>query len=193
MNESSFSDNSDTASEQSQDEPLISTRRCINEIIVDDSDEEIYDGYIIANIRDVSLDSITTLVNTSPSRTPSTKLTANNASANLDSLADLSPLGKRNLAKLTNLKTDEIEEPPAKRCQNCHEWMNWRTTGRLQKRKNGCYTYQGCCIGDCSKLFNDITNLQVNTPPPKISANIFNNILHQLPASVTHLLLMVKN
>ena len=66
-----FSDNSDTASEQSQDEPPISTHRRINTVFEDDSYEQMYEGYVIANIRDVSMDSHTTLINASPSRTAS--------------------------------------------------------------------------------------------------------------------------
>jgi hypothetical protein len=98
-NESDFSDNSVTASELSEDGPLITPCRH-------------YDGYPLTNSRDVSLDSITTLVNLSSSHP-----TISNAAS--DSSLELSPLGLKNLAKLTDPKTGDIVEPPEKLCQKC--------------------------------------------------------------------------
>ncbi len=184
-NESDFSDNSANASEQSQDEPLISTRRRINAVIVEDSDDEMYDGYPLTDSRDLSLDSITTLVNRSPNQTP----TISNAVS--DSSLELSPLGLKNLAKLTDPKTGDIVEPPEKRCQKCREWMDWRTNGQIRKQRNGRYTYQGCCNGDCQReKFNEQINAKVRFPtiPPLFPMTS----PHQLIASFTHLLQLVR-
>jgi hypothetical protein len=57
----------------------------------------------------------------------------------------------KNKAKLFNPTTGQVYEPPAKKCRYCGEFMNWRTSGQLQRRKNGRYTYQGNCKGNCQR------------------------------------------
>jgi hypothetical protein len=64
----------------------------------------------------------------------------------------LSELGRKNFMKLLNKSKTGIIKPPPKNCQKCQRKMDWRSTGQLQKQKNGRYTYQGCCRGDCQKL-----------------------------------------
>ncbi|KAJ3399597.1 hypothetical protein HDV05_001687, partial [Chytridiales sp. JEL 0842] len=49
----------------------------------------------------------------------------------------LSELGKKNYIKLLNRAKNSVIEPPHKKCQKCQQQMDWRTTGQLQKQKNG--------------------------------------------------------
>ncbi|KAJ3110142.1 hypothetical protein HK100_003140 [Physocladia obscura] len=63
--------------------------------------------------------------------------------------------GKKNWGKLFNQKTGRVVEPPKKKCQKCDEWMDWRVDGSIQKQRNGVYTYQGFCGGECIKSFNE--------------------------------------
>ena len=70
--ESDFSDNSVTESELSEDEPFVTPcRRPKANIVVNDSDDDTYGGYhlFIGTGREISVDSPTTLVNLSPTKT----------------------------------------------------------------------------------------------------------------------------
>jgi hypothetical protein len=189
------SPNSDT------DEPLISTRRRINAIIVDDSDEEMYDGYIIANIREVSLDSITSLVNLSP--TPTKTLPATISEGDTKDLAivdgiPLSHLGQKNRVKL--LATGQYPNgPKPKKCRICGQDMDWKTTGTLSSSKNGkgdlvyYYTtaHSGTCVSEAYNARNNarnnpINNAKVNTPTSL--PTLPNDMSPPTTASLTHLL-----
>jgi hypothetical protein len=72
-------------------------------------------------------------------------------------------------------------------CQKCREWMDWRTNGQIQKRRNGRYTYQGCCKGDCQR-----EQIAAKVTIPFISANIRNDVSPPIASNVSHLLQLVE-
>jgi hypothetical protein len=78
---------------------------------------------------------------------------------------ELAPHALKNRLKLINPISGEVVEPPARRCQQCGEWMNWRFKGQLLKQKNGRRYYQNCCKGNCQReKINKLINLKVSLP-----------------------------
>ncbi|KAJ3386826.1 hypothetical protein HDU80_000293 [Chytriomyces hyalinus] len=121
-------------------------------IIVNDSDDDFEDTHLITNSRIQQPKAILTAMKRQREKEDSDEESGeklvNPPGEYLG--VQLTDLGKKNWDKLLNPKSGRIVEPPKKKCQKCDDWMDWRVDGRIQKQKNGVYTYQGYCAGACA-------------------------------------------